>query len=207
MWHFRLAARGKLLNPPRAMHRHLPLCLSVLLLIAFRVIGAAYPMALPNFQPLAALFFCGSLIYPGWRGFALPVAIWIATFPLGSGHPSGPSLFLTTLGALSLTFLLGKWLSQKGWAAMLLGSVGATLVFHLITNSAAWLADPRYAKSLVGLWQSLWTGAPGDVLPSWVFLRNLGVANLLFTGAHLLAMLRVPSIYPSTATSLTAKSH
>ena len=189
------------------MHRHLPLCFSVLLLIAFRVIGAAYPMALPNFQPLAALFFCGALIAPAWRGFTLPLAIWILTFPLGSGHPDGPSLFLTTLAALTLTFFLGKWLSKKGWASMLLGSVAATLVFHLITNSAAWLADPRYAKSLVGLWQSLWTGAPGDVLPSWVFLRNLGVANLIFTGAHLLAMLRVPHIYPSLTAPQAAKSH
>jgi hypothetical protein len=90
---------------------------------------------------------------------------------------------------------------------MLIGSVAATLVFHLITNSAAWLADPRYAKSLIGLWQSLWTGAPGDVLPSWVFLRNLGVANLIFTGAHLLAMLRVPHIYPSLDAPQAAKSH
>ena len=189
------------------MLRHLPLCLSVLLLIAFRVIGAAYPMALPNFQPLAALFFCGALIAPAWRGFALPLGIWILTFPLGSGHPQGPSLFLTTLAALTLTYFLGKWLSKKGWTGMLLGSVAATLVFHLITNSAAWLADPRYAKSLVGLWQSLWTGAPGDVLPSWVFLRNLGVANLIFTAAHLLAMLRVPHSYPIPAISQAVKSH
>lgn len=189
------------------MLRHLPLCLSVLLLIAFRVIGAAYPMTLPNFQPLAALFFCGSLIAPSWRGFALPLAIWILTFPLGSGHPDGPSLFLTTLAALILTFFLGKSLSKKSWGSMLLGSVAATLVFHLITSCTAWLADPRYATSLVGLWQSLWTGAPGDVLPSWIFLRNLGVANLIFTGAHLLAMLRVPQIYPSLATPQAAKSH
>jgi hypothetical protein len=90
---------------------------------------------------------------------------------------------------------------------MLLGSVAATLVFHLITNSAAWLADPRYAKSLVGLWQSLWTGAPGDALPSWVFLRNLAVANLIFTAAHLLAMLRVPHGYPMPAISQAVKSH
>lgn len=189
------------------MLRHLPLCLSVLLLIAFRVIGAAHPMALPNFQPLAALFFCGSLIAPAWRGFALPLAIWILTFPLGGGHPDGPSLFLTTLGALTLTFFLGKWFSPHGWACMLLGSVAATLVFHLITNSAAWLADPRYAKSLVGFWQSIWTGAPGDVLPSWIFLRNLGAANLIFTGAHLLAMMRAPQIYSMSAAPLAAKSH
>ena len=48
---------------------------------------------------------------------------------------------------------------------------------------------------------------PGDVLPSWVFLRNLGVANLIFTGAHLLAMLRAPQIYPSLAAQQAAKSH
>lgn len=79
---------------------------------------------------------------------------------------------------------------------MLLGSIGAALVFHLITNGVAWLADPRYAKSLTGLWQSTWAGAPGDILPSWVFLRNLAAANVLFTGLVLLARFKIPA-WPS----------
>ena len=174
------------------MHRYLPLCLIVGLLIAFRALGSAFPETLPNFQPLAALFFCGALLAPGWRGFAIPLGVWALTFPLGVGHTDGPSLFLTTLLAVTATFFLGRALANRGIPALLVGSVAAALTFHLITNGAAWLGDPRYAKTLTGLWQSLWTGAPGDVLPTWVFLRNLTAANLLFTSTFAVARLGLP---------------
>lgn len=171
---------------------HLPLCLTVGLLIAFRVLGSAFPETLPNFQPLAALFFCGALLATGWRGYAIPLGVWALTFPLGVGHTSSPAVFLTTLAALAAIFFLGKALSNRGMTTLLLGSVAASVTFHLITNGAAWLGDPRYAKTLTGLWQSLWTGAPGDVLPTWVFLRNLTAANLIFTAVFLAARFRLP---------------
>lgn len=174
------------------MHRYLPICLIVGLLIAFRAIGSAFPETLPNFQPLAALFFCGALLAPGWRGFAIPLGVWALTFPLGIGHTSSPALFLTTLLAITAVFFLGKSLSTRGIPTFLLGSLAAAVTFHLITNGAAWLGDPRYAKTLTGFWQSLWTGAPGDILPSWIFLRNLAAANLLFTGLFLAARLSLP---------------
>lgn len=174
------------------MHRYLPICLIVGLLIAFRAIGSAFPETLPNFQPLAALFFCGALLAPGWRGFAIPLGVWALTFPMGIGHTSSPALFLTTLLAIVAVFFLGKSLSTRGIPSFLLGSLVAAVVFHLITNGAAWLGDPRYTKTLTGFWQSTWTGAPGDVLPSWIFLRNLAAANVLFTGLFLASRLSLP---------------
>jgi hypothetical protein len=179
------------------MNRYLPLCLIIGLLIAFRVLGSVFPENLPNFQPLAALFFCGALLATGWRGFAIPLGVWALTFPLGIGHTSSPAVFLTTLLALTLVFFLGKSLSKRGMPTLLLGSVASAMLFHLVTNGAAWIGDPRYAKSLLGLWQSLWTGAPGDVLPSWVFLRNLAAANLIFTGVFLAARIRLPKALPA----------
>ncbi|MEO5917347.1 MAG: DUF6580 family putative transport protein [Luteolibacter sp.] len=181
------------------MNRYLPLVLIVGLLIAFRMVGSAFPESLPNFQPLLALFFCGALLAPGWRGFAIPFGIWAVTFPLGFGHTANPLDFLTTGLAIVGTFFLGKSLSKRGIPTLLLGSAAAALAFHFITCSGAWLTDPRYAKTLTGLTQSLWTGAPGDVLPSWVFLRNLTVANVLFTGIFAVAQLRMPK--PTTAVS------
>lgn len=174
------------------MNRYLPLCLLAVLLIVFRALGSAFPEALPNFQPLAALFFCGALLAPGWKSFAMPLGVWAVTFPLGVGHTSSPALFLTTLAAILVVFFLGKVLSQRGVPTLLVGSIASAVVFHLITNGAAWLGDPRYAKTLSGLWQSLWAGAPGDLLPSWVFLRNLAAANLIFTAAFLAARIRLP---------------
>lgn len=192
------------------MNRTLPVALAIALLILFRVLGALLPESLPNFQPLMAVFFCGALLARSWKGFAIPLAIWLLTYPLGIGHESGLvawiKVFATTLVAFALVFALGKTLSQKGIPALLLGTLAGTLLFHLITNGSAWALDPRYAKTLAGLWQSLWAGAPGDLLPSWVFLRNLAAANLLFTGLFLIARVRLPQAKLSAKEGL-ATSH
>ncbi len=182
------------------MHRYLPFGLIVGLLIAFRVVGILLPESLPNFQPLAAVFFCGALLAPGWRGFAIPFGIWAITYPFGIGPIYNFPIFGTTLFALIAVFFLGRAIAKRGLPTLLLGSMGSAFVFHLITNGSAWLGDPMYQKSLTGLWQSLWSGPPGSTLPSWIFLRNLTAANLLFTGIFAGAQLR----FPRSATSIPA---
>ncbi len=189
------------------MQRYLPLVLVAGLLIAFRALGSAFPATLPNFQPLAAVFFCGALLAPGWRGFALPFAAWAVTYPLGVGHVSNdPAVFSTTLLALGLVYLLGKSLVTKGIPTLLLGSVASAILFHFVTNSAAWMGDPLYAKTLTGLWQSLWTGPVGSPIASWVFLRNLTAANVLFTGIIVLAQFRMPKLTLAMPAPALAKS-
>jgi hypothetical protein len=195
---FRLALGEVEMHDARVMQRYLPFVLVVALLIAFRVAGTMFPETLPNFQPLSALFFCGALLATGWRGFAIPAGIWALTFPLGMGHTPGPSLFLTTLAGFIAVFFLGQLLAKRGVASMLFGSVAAAVVFHLFTSGMAWVVDPRYAKTGLGLWQSVWLGAPGDVLPSWVFLRNLAGANALFTAVVVLASVKMPA-WPKVA--------
>ena len=184
------------------MNRYLPLALIAGLLIAFRIVGSAYPESLPNFQPLAAVFFCGALLAPGWRGFAIPFGIWALTFPLGVGHTSGPLDFASTCAALIAIYFLGKALTHRGLPTLLLGSAVGAVVFHLITCGAAWITDPLYAKTLDGLFQSVWAGPVGSKIPSWVFLRNLTAANVLFTAVFALAQLRLPK--PTLAASETA---
>ncbi|RYD31611.1 MAG: hypothetical protein EOP85_22565 [Verrucomicrobiaceae bacterium] len=176
------------------MHRYLPFILIVGLLIAFRILGSLLPESLPNFQPLAALFFCGTLLAPGWRGLAIPFGIWAVTYPFGIGPIYDLPVFITTLVALVATFFIGRALSNRGMASMLMGSFVSAVVFHLLTNGAAWIGDPVYEKSLTGLWQSLWTGHPTYPLPSWVFFRNFAAANVLFTAIFVGAQLRIPQV-------------
>jgi hypothetical protein len=187
------------------MHRYLPLGLVVGLILAFRVLGSTVLDAPPNFQPLGALFFCGSLLAPGWRGFAIPACIWGLTYPLGIGPISDFSILFTTLLALTATFFLGKSMAQRGLPILLLGSVAAAGIFHWITNTAAWLGDPIYQKSLTGLWQSVWSGPTGSPIPSWVFLRNSIAANLLFTSLFALAQLKLPRLAVRVATPQVVK--
>jgi hypothetical protein len=187
------------------MRRYLPLGLIVGLLIAFRVLGSVLPESQPNFQPLAALFFCGALLAPGWRGFVIPFGIWAATYPIGIGPIWDLPTFFTTLLALIVTYFIGASLTKRSVPTLLLGSAAAAVVFHLITCTAAWMGEPMYQKTLTGLWQSIWTGPPGSTLPSWIFLRNLAAANVLFTGIFATAQLRLPRLHGSLPVAIAAK--
>lgn len=172
------------------MHRYLPLGIIITLLIIFRMVGVALPEALPNFQPLAALFFSGALLAPGWRAFAIPLGVWAITYPFGIGPIHDLPLFVTTMLALCVTSLMGKFFSTRQMPTLLVGAAAAALAFHFITCMAAWIGDPMYAKTLAGFWRSFWTGPPTSSIPSWVFLRNMFAANVLFTGVFVLATLR-----------------
>jgi hypothetical protein len=65
-----------------------------------------------------------------------------------------------------------------------------------VTNGAAWIGSPLYPKSPLGLWQSLWAGPTGSPIPSWIFLRNMTAANLLFTAVFLSARFALPRFSP-----------
>ncbi|MFD2255624.1 DUF6580 family putative transport protein [Luteolibacter algae] len=186
------------------MNRFLPLALIALLLIIFRFIGSLFPETLPNFQPLAALFFCGACMAKDWRAWALPLSAWLVTYPapaLIEGNNSYLSVdaLLTTGLAFVATYFIGKALSGRGLGTLLLGSIAAALAFHLITNGIAWIGSPIYAKNLTGLSQSLWTGPAGSPFPSWVFLRNMTAANLIFTTVFLSARFALPRFSPVSA--------
>lgn len=186
------------------MNRLLPTALIVILLIAFRIMGSVFPETLPNFQPLAALFFCGAIIAKGWRSWAIPLAAWAVTYPApamlqGNTEFLSAGVIITTALAFAATFLIGKKLSGAGFATLMAGSIAAALAFHLITNGAAWIASPLYPKSPLGLWQSLWAGYVGAVTPTWVFLRNMICANLVFTAIFLSARFALPKFAPGAA--------
>ncbi|HEX7261770.1 MAG TPA: DUF6580 family putative transport protein [Luteolibacter sp.] len=187
------------------MQRHLPLFLLIGLLIAFRILGSVMPESQPNFQPLAALFFCGALMAPGWRGFAIPFAIWAVTYPLASGPVGDFAIISTTLLALVVTFFMGKFMEKRSLPLILTGSIAAALVFHLITNGAAWIGDPMSEKSLSGFWQSFWTGPVNSKTPSWVFLQNSIAANVLFTAIFVGAQLRFPKSAVTSPKSILAR--
>lgn len=184
------------------MNRLLPTALILTLLLAFRIIGSVFPETLPNFQPLAALFFCGALMAKSWRAWAIPLAAWAVTYPApaiiqGNMGYLSAGVIITTALAFAATFFIGKKLSGAGFATLLAGSVTAALAFHLITNGAAWMGSPLYPKSPTGLWQSLWAGPAGSAIPSWVFLRNMTCANLLFTAIFLSARFALPAVSPA----------
>ena len=171
----------------------IPALVLLALLVAFRALGAAFSHDLPNFQPLPALFLCSVIALRGTKAWAVLVIAWLISNPLASAlqgynpFEAGGGVIVAFL-ALLLTGALALPLRKSPSPAVLLGGgLIAALVFHGITNVAVWLADPLYAKSGTGLWQALWAGRPTDAMPTWIFLRNLAGANLLFTALFLLS--------------------
>jgi len=164
----------------------------IALLVAFRVVGNLFPATLPNFQPLCALFLCSIACQRGTIGWAVPLVAWAVSSPLASWLNHANPFDVSSGVLLAFAVFLGigcaaRLLRHRATPAILIGSsLAAGLLFHLITNTAAWAADPGYAKTASGFAQALWTGRPGE-LPTWVFLRNLLAANVIFTALFLLA--------------------
>lgn len=189
------------------MRKSIPLVLIFVLLVAFRVLGSLFPESLPNFQPLMAAFLCVGIATIGWRGLAFVAAAWLLTYPLPALIEGNSSFLradaLITVGVAAMAcFALGRQLKNCAWPAVLGGAIAAAVAFHLITNSVDWISSPLYPNNPHGLWQSLWTGPLGSPLPSWVFLKNSLVSNLLFTSMFLLA--RVPIRAAATAATASA---
>lgn len=191
----------------------IPSLVIVGLIIAFRCLSAAGSMSdsyanyFANFSPLPALFLCSIVFLRGKKAWLLPIGAWLITDPvvsllqgygfLGWHHLS---IALGLAGAAAIGLLLRKSPSNL---AVMGGALGSALLFYFTTNMVSFIGDPLYPKTMAGFIQAQWTGpeAAGYSLPTWVFLRNLTAANLLFTGLFLIAQhCWAPSKLPATAT-------
>ena len=185
---FRLAIVAVLIHAQRMRKIWILPAIIIATVILFRVIAANE--FLPNFSPLPALFLCSLIFLRGTKAWLLPVSAWVITDPVVSliqGYPIiGPHHLGIALG-LSATIGLGLWLRKHQTAPVaLLGSVGAAVAFYLITNTLVFFGSPLYPNNLAGFVQAQWTG-PVGYGPTWMFLRNLLAANLVFTGIFLAA--------------------
>jgi len=137
-----------------------------------------------NFAPMAALALCGALYLPrpwNWVGplLALLVSDAILNLYYGIGVWTGSTLAASA--AYLLIAALGGFLSKRpSWPGWLAGSLTASVLFYFLTNTEAWWFLPGYEKSWAGWVQALTLGLPGYP-PTWTFLRNSVVSDLVFT--------------------------
>jgi hypothetical protein len=149
------------------------------------------PAWLPNFSPMAALCLCGAACLPRRFAIAVPFVALLGTdialnayygFPLFTVEFLGKSLAFAAVAAL------GWRLRNNPRAAVLLPAVvGSSLFFYLVTNTASWLYEPGYAKTIAGWLQALTTGLPGFA-PTWMFYRNTLAGDVLFAVLFLACM-------------------
>jgi len=170
----------------------------VLLTILYRVVlgieGSGNFGWLHNFSPMAAIALCGAIYFP--RRFALAgplLALLISDIILNAhyihaGLYQGSVFSLEMLPrylALGMTAGFGWLLRDNPRIGSVLGtSLGASVLFFIVSNTGSWLADPAYASNAAGWVQANTTGVPG--YPSTlVFFRNTVLSDLLFTGLFL----------------------
>lgn len=165
--------------------------LAVILLCAgtfFRVIRADLaPEALPNFSPLMAAALCGAIFLPGVSGLVVPIVALLISDALLNLHYSEPiisSQLLWTLPCYLVAVGLGWMLREQrerrvGLWSILGGTLAASVIFYVVTNTGSWLGLAAYPQTVSGWVQALTVGLPGYP-PTWTFFRNSLAGDLLF---------------------------
>ncbi len=150
------------------------------------------PGVLPqNFSVAYALAFCAGVYFARSMAWWLPLGIILLTDILLNVlhyHVTAVDAYLLIkLAALAGIIALGRrFKPQMSWWKLVGGGLLGAVLFYLVTNTASWLHDPGYPKTLAGWWQALTTGLPG-LPPTWTFFRNTLLSGGLFTGAFVAA--------------------
>jgi hypothetical protein len=183
--HFRPATIPISMNRSDSLSFAIPAALALLLLgIFFRVLRVEVaPEILPNFSPLMASALCGALFLPGWIGLAVPVSALVLSDVVLNAHYGAPIFsdqLLWTLPGYLVAVALGWSLrGRSGLLPVLTGTLAASVFFYLVTNTGSWLGLTSYPQNFSGWVQALTVGLPGYP-PTWTFLRNSLVGDLLF---------------------------
>lgn len=160
--------------------------------IPFALVAAAIAMIsrwiphLPNFTAMEGItLFAGA--YLGWRALAVigPMMLWyfsdwiINNTVARSFYPDQegiiwyadymPWVYISILLVVLLgAKMLSKWTPSK----LILTSVGATVVFWVLSNIGTWLAGTLYAKTAAGLGACFTAAIP--------FIQTSAISNLVY---------------------------
>jgi hypothetical protein len=174
--------------------KQLPVFSIFLIVVMYRVVTADFGAAhwwLLNFCPMAALALWCPRVFSHKTGLLLPLAALLVSDVYLDAHFGAPLFWWAMLpryGALVIVACIGMWLQRASHAAVLLtASIAGSSIYYGITNTAAWIADPGYARTFSGWIQALTVGLPGYP-PTWLFFRNAVISDLCLTAAFLFCM-------------------
>lgn len=138
----------------------------ICLLVLFRFIPHA-----PNFTPVGAMALLGGLWIANLRlAMLIPLAAMLISDTVLGFH----STLIYVYAAFAFTVALGWWLSKyRNLRAVMIGAIGSSVLFFLVTNFGAWLHHDMYPQTPDGLLQAYAAGLP--------FFRNTLVSMLLFS--------------------------
>ncbi len=149
----------------------------------------------PNFSAFYALAFCAGAFFPRSAKWWLPLGTLVFTDVALDLYYS----IHLHINAFSLSQLInyaafggiiwfgGRFSRRSSFLRLLSGGIIGAIFFYLITNTAAWLANPEYTKDLTGWIIALTKGTSGH--PTTLeFFRNTLTSGGLFTGLFAGAM-------------------
>lgn len=141
-------------------------------LIAFAVIMRLLPHP-ANFTPVMAIAIFGGAVLPRRWALALPLAVMVISDLVIGMH----SLVLLTWGSFAVVALFSmRVLSHKITPLKVIGaSLGASVLFYLVTNFGVWAEGRMYPMTLAGLMESYALAIP--------FFRNMLIGDLLYSSA------------------------
>lgn len=182
----------------RSPHAWLPLAFMLAVLV-LRVLTQHHIIdALPNFSPLMALAFAGTIVFPkplpwwSWALLLLGIDLISENASWWSQAEGRPEVLLAYACYAAAAFWGSRLRGHAGVIDTLLGVLTCSVVFYLVTNSLSWWISPSYAKNVSGWWQSLTIGTPG-MPPTWMFFRN-SLASDLAGSILLLALYNTEAI-------------
>lgn len=165
--------------------------LAIVLMVAFAL--TRWPGLLPeNFSAAYALAFCAGVYFPSRMAWWLPLATLAATDALMNVlyYEVAPlnAYMLVNYAAYAGIIGIGRRFSARApWPNLVVGGLLGAVLFYLVTNTAAWLQNPEYAKTFAGWMQALTTGIPRHP-PTWMFFWKTLLSSGLFTGLFVGAM-------------------
>ena len=160
-----------------------------MLLAAFSRWPGLFP---PNFSAFYGLAFCAGAFFPRAMKWWLPLGTMLVTDILLNAFYYHQAFFsgymLVKIVSFAALIGLGTFFSARmSLLTLLCGGLLGAVLFYLITNTASWIYNPEYAKTLSGWIQALTYGTP-NYPPTWTFFRNTLLSGGLFTGLFAGAM-------------------
>jgi hypothetical protein len=168
----------------------------VVLILVFAV--SRWPGLMPqNFSAAYALCFCAGLYLPRRLAWSLPLGVMLLTdvfLTFLHYHPEHYSWLAfvrdqaPSYAAYALVIGLGCVLGRKrSFLTLLSGGILGAILFYLLTNTASWLTDAGYQKTLADWFRALTVGKPGYPA-TWEFFRGTFLSGGIFTGLFVGAM-------------------
>ncbi|MGY1425589.1 DUF6580 family putative transport protein [Lysobacter sp. A289] len=177
-----------------------PLVLVGLILLAALTRVLPHP---PNFSPVTAIALFGGAYFASrsWALLVPLIGLFLSDLVLASLNGglyaswfNGIGIWLV-YGCIVLTAAMGFGLRGKVRGGTVLGySLAGSVLFFVITNFGAFLADPMYPKTVAGLTAAYAAGIP---FFQWSVLGTLFYSAILFGGFALLRS-RLPALHAQT---------